>query len=93
MGSPERIEDAPITSAGAVTGALKKRRFDKLRGNIWFLRNYGLRAYIRYERARRSGATIDYGRVFTAHERAVLEELGIAPWTKEWQERNGRRGS
>lgn len=56
-----------------------------IRGYGWFIRNYGLRRLIRYERDRRAGMTIDYAKVFNADERAILEEHGLAPWSKDYR--------
>lgn len=45
------------------------------------IRRYGLRLYLRYERARRSGVTVDYSEVFTKDELAVIaEHTDPAPW-------------
>ena len=43
-------------------------------GHLWFIRRFGFRAWLRYERARRAGATIDFAALFTPDELAVLEE-------------------
>lgn len=37
---------------------------------------------LRYERDRRAGMTIDYGRIFSGDERAILEEHGLSMWGK-----------
>lgn len=46
----------------------------KLHGHLWFIRRYGLRRYVRYERARRAGVMVDYSSIFTPNELAILEE-------------------
>jgi hypothetical protein len=54
----------------------------KIRGTIWFIRNYGIRRFISYERFRRSGGTINYAEIFTPDELAILEEHGLSMWGK-----------
>lgn len=52
-----------------------------MKGYLWFLRRYGLRALIRYEWARLvRKQMIDYSRIFTADELAILEEHGLSMW-------------
>jgi hypothetical protein len=55
----------------------------RLRGHIWFIRRYGLRRWHAYERDRRAGLTIDYSKVFTLDELAILEEHGLSTWGKK----------
>lgn len=54
----------------------------KLGGYLWFIRNFGLRRLIRYERNRRKGVTVNYSKLFTRDELAILEEYGLDPWNK-----------
>lgn len=54
-----------------------------MKGYLWFLRSYGLRKLIRYEWDRVvRRRTIDYGQIFNADERAILEEHGLSVWGK-----------
>lgn len=53
------------------------------RSMLWMVRQFGLWRTIRYERARRSGMTLDYGRAFTADELARIgEHSSPAPWER-----------
>lgn len=49
-----------------------------MRGTLWFIRRFGLRRLLRYQRARREGLVIDYAKVFTPDELAILEERGLS---------------
>lgn len=51
-----------------------------MKGHIWMIRNYGLRAWWRYEKARREGMTINYAEIFTPDELQKLEDAGLAMW-------------
>jgi hypothetical protein len=55
-----------------------------VKGHLWMIREFGLRRWLRYQRSRRSGLIIDYGKILTADERAVLEErMESVPWNRE----------
>jgi hypothetical protein len=41
----------------------------KVKGHIWMIREFGLRCWWNYERARRSGVTIDYSLLLTYESR------------------------
>ena len=61
-----------------------------MRGLLWFIRHYGLRCLLRYERDRRRGVVIDYAQVFTPDELAILEEHGLSTWGKPCQPKRKR---
>lgn len=50
-----------------------------MKGYLWFIRRYGLRRLIRYERVRRSGVLVNWGTVFTSEEIDRLRRVGLAP--------------
>lgn len=52
----------------------------RLRGHLWMIRKFGIGTWLRYQRARREGVTIDYRTVFTADELARLSEHFVMPW-------------
>lgn len=53
----------------------------RCRGHLWFMCRYGVCKWARYERARRSGMTVDYSEILTADECAVLaEHTKRVPW-------------
>jgi hypothetical protein len=54
--------------------------YGHLRAIVWFIRKFGVRAWWRYRCARRAGVTIDYAKVFTPDELAIMEEHGLSMW-------------
>jgi hypothetical protein len=52
----------------------------RIRGTLWMIRRYGLRTWWRYSRARRAGVVVDYARLLTTDERAVIGEHATVPW-------------
>jgi hypothetical protein len=62
--------------------ALPPKKISKLRGHLWFIRRYGWRAWRDYEQDRRAGVVIDYAKIFSPDELAVLEEHGLSMWGK-----------
>jgi hypothetical protein len=62
---------------------MKRLRDTKLFGYLWFIHRFGVRRLWRYERFRRTGATINYAEVFSLDELAVLREhLEQVPWER-----------
>jgi hypothetical protein len=46
-----------------------------VKGHLWMIREFGLRRWLRYQRSRRSGLIIDYGKILTADERAAVPSV------------------
>jgi hypothetical protein len=56
----------------------------RLQGHLWLMREVGLRRWWMYVKARRDGVVIDYSRIFTPDELAILGEHATpAPWETE----------
>lgn len=52
-------------------------------GHLWFIHRFGYRRWRQYELGRRAGFTIDYSKIFTRDELAILEEHGLSMWGKK----------
>jgi hypothetical protein len=69
-----------VNDTQKVEGGLT-RRLKNLYGHLWMICKFGLKRYWYYEKARRSGETIDYRKIFSPDELAKLgEHFSPVPW-------------
>jgi hypothetical protein len=51
-------------------------------GVFWMIRRFGFRRWWLYRQARRAAVTIDYTKILSPDERAILGEHVTTPWER-----------